>query len=61
MAIPKSPFQAKSEWYFFRKAAQYSNYAWEAFLALSGPEQSEVVAFYWAETAQNAILAARRT
>jgi hypothetical protein len=40
----------------FRKAALYGNYTWEEFLELDGPTQSEVVAFYWAETAQEAIL-----
>lgn len=61
MAVPKSPFRAaKTEGgrqYMYRKAAQYCHYTWEEFRDLPGYKQSEIVAFYWAETATEAILA----
>ena len=64
MAIPKSPFRVKEDeggrQYMYHKAAQFCHYTWDEFRALPGPRQSEVVAFYWAETAQDAILAHRK-
>jgi len=64
MAIPKSPFRVREDeggrQYMYRKAAQYCHYTWDGFRELSGLEQSKIVAFYWAEMAQDAILVSKR-